>query len=203
MSQPNPEPGAPEPTAGPAPGAPGETGQGPGTGSGTAEPESNPVDQKLSQEAASWRNKFRALEREHEKLKAAAMSEQDKAIAAAKAEGASEYQAKWRRAVLDNAALTVLAERHVTAPDLALRSLDLSDVDVDDSGKFDAAVLGKRVDDLLSRYPMLAPNQAPPIGTITGADQRRVQAGQIARSAGKSEADQLNELARFALGSGD
>ena len=201
MSQPNPEPGAPDPTAAPAPGAP-DTGQGPATGSGTAEPETNPVDVKLSQEAASWRNKFRALEREHEKLKAAGLSEQEKAIAAAKAEGAAEYQNRWRRAVLDNAALTALAERHVNAPELALRSLELSDVDVDESGKFDAAVLTKRIDDLLARYPMLAPNQAPPIGTITGADQRRVQTSQIARG-GKSEAEQLNELARYALGSGD
>lgn len=205
MSQPNPEPAVSDPTGAPAPAAPVPTDPRSATGSGSTEPDvSNPDLKRVSDEAATWRNKLRALEREHEKLKTASLSDTERAIAEAKAAGAAEYQTKWRQALLDNAALTVLAEKRVSAADLALRGLDMSDVDVDTTtGRVDTSSLGRKVDELIARYPMLAPDAPRPgIGAFSGADQRRVQSNELARS-GKSDVDALNELARYALGSGD
>lgn len=197
--------GAPDPVVPAAPPAP--TGQAPeGTGGpGPALPPDIP-DSELRRENARWRTELREAQAELERLKASSLTGQEKAIAEAKAQGAAEFQAKWRTAVLDNAALTVLAEKRITATELALRALDLSDVDVDPkTGRVDSTALQAKVDALVARYPMLAPDappQLPGVGSITGADQRRVQAGNLART-GESEQDALNRLARYALGRGE
>lgn len=194
--------GAPDPVAPPAvPAPPGLVPEGgdPGTDNNP-----DPMVADLRKENARWRTELRKVQAELEAAKAAGLTGQEKAVAEAKAQGAAEFQAKWRTAVLDNAALTVLAEKRITATELALRALDLSDVDVDPTtGRVDAAALQAKVDALVARYPMLAPDAPlPGVGSITGADQRRIQAGNLART-GESEADALNRMARYALGRGE
>lgn len=203
MSSPVQGTGAPAPVAPEAPPAP--PGQVPeGLGEPAGGDTTDPMVSDLRKENARWRTELRKAQAELEAAKAANLTGQEKAVAEAKAQGAAEFQAKWRTAVLDNAALTVLAEKRIVATELALRALDLSDVDVDPTtGRVDAAALQAKVDALVARYPMLAPDAPPPgIGSITGADQRRVQAANLART-GESEQDALNRLARYALGRGE
>lgn len=213
------EPTAPGPgdsgtTGTSAPGAPGQPDLGSVGQSGQTEtdPQTAAEDKRLAAENATWRNKVRKLEQELEKARGAAMSEQEKALAAAKVEGATEYRTKWADALRGNAALALLGERQVIATDLALRGLDLSEVDVDlDTGKVDVNAITKLVDALIERYPMLVSAQAQAqaqqlaqFGSLSGADQRRVQTGQISRPAQNgANTSELNKLARYALGGGD
>ena len=204
MSEPTGGPAAPPPTGMPAPAVPDAPGQRPEPGTGQSDTDiTNPDLKRLSDENAAWRNKFRALEKEHEKIKAASLTDAERAIAEAKVAGAAEYQSKWRQAVLDNAALTTLADRRVTASELALRALDLSDVEIGSDGRVDRSVIERKIDQLIERYPMLAPNAPPPgIGSVSGADQHRVQSGQLVKP-GENERDALNRMARYALGRGE
>jgi len=161
---------------------------------------SDPKDSRiaeLSNEAKAWRKQLRDTQAELEAIKAAGQSDAEKAIAAARTEGASEYQKKWRASVLANTALSVLVENGVTATEPALRSLDLDDVEVDDDGKPDRAAIEKRVTDLLTRYPIFAGSTGSPVGTATGEGQRRVTADQVLKP-GMSD-KQLEETLRWAL----
>jgi hypothetical protein len=148
------------------------------------------------------KGQIRKLETENAKLRQAGLTESERAIEAAKIEGAKEYRAKWARATIENAALGILSERHVVATELALRALELDGVDVDpDNGKVDSATLTRRIDDLISRYPMLVTTtqQLPGVGVLQGAQQRQVQSGQLIAPQ-QNEQQRLNELARYALG---
>jgi hypothetical protein len=146
---------------------------------------------------------LRAAEQELEKLKVAHQTDAEKAIAQAKLEGATEYKARYAKAVAENAALSVLAEKRVVATELALRALDLGSLEVDiDTGRVDSAQLSRLVDALIQRYPMLVDQgapQLPNLGQVQGADQRRVQLGQVV-SPQQDEKTRLNNLARYALG---
>jgi hypothetical protein len=162
----------------------------------------DPTIEDLRKETARWRLELRAKEQELEKLKAAGLSENEKALAEAKKAGAAEYEGKWRKALLDNAALSLLSERRVIATELALRGLDLSGVDVDiATGEVDRQALETKVNELIQRYPMLSSESAPlpGIGNVSGAQQHQVQRSQLARP-GESEQDAINRLARYALG---
>lgn len=201
-----------EPTTGAAGGAPtsatsppaGTAAGVPPTPTGTSAPDQgvdNPDAKRYADEAASWRVKAQGLQRELDRAKAASQTDAEKALAAAKAEGASEYQSKYARVLAENAALAILSERQVTMTDLAIRGLDLTNVDVDlTKGTVDRAAVIRAVDDLLTRYPQLVPNGAPPIGSVSGGDQPRVQAGQVVRPTGKLEGKALDDLVRYALG---
>jgi hypothetical protein len=190
-----PAPAVPAPTDLPSGEQPGQTGPDAGI--------ANPEAKRYADEAAGYRTQLKKLQQENEKLRTAAMTESEQAIAAAKAEGANEFKAKWRSAVAENAALAVLAEKQVAATELALRGLSLSDVDVNlDTGSVDRVAIEKKVDELIERYPMLqlpGSQPLPPVGSVSGADQRRIQMGQQVRPALDSEA-KLNDLARYALG---
>jgi hypothetical protein len=156
---------------------------------------------QLRSEAARWRKTLRERENEIEKLKLAGSSETERAIAAAKAEGAAEYSKKWRRAIVDNAALTVLAERGVTATEPALRTLDLDDIEVDpESGQYDRAAITARVDDLLSKYPMFAGSRGSPLPVATGDSQHRVSTDQMIRRSAKPSDAEAEALLRYGLG---
>jgi hypothetical protein len=156
---------------------------------------------QLRSEAARWRKTLRERETEIEKLKLAGASETERAIAAAKAEGAAEYTKRWRKAVVDNAALTVLAERGVTATEPALRSLDLDDIEVDpESGQFDRNAVNARVDDLLSKYPMFAGSRGSPLPIATGDNQHRVTTDQLIRRSAKPTDAETEALLRYGLG---
>jgi hypothetical protein len=204
VSQPNPAPAGPAPTGTPAPAGPASYGQQPSGQSGQTDAEVRDPDAKLaSEEAAQYRKKLRAAEQELEKLKVAHQTDAEKAIALAKQEGATEYKARYAKAVAENAALSVLAEKRVVATELALRALDLGSLEVDiDTGRVDNAQLSRLVDALIQRYPMLVeqgPAQLPNLGQVQGADQRRVQLGQVV-SPQQDERAKLNNLARYALG---
>lgn len=155
----------------------------------------------LNAENAKWRRQAREAQAELEKVKLATASEAERAIAAARAEGAAQYQAKWRAALVQNAALAVLAERGVIATEPALRSLDLDDVEVDDDGRFDKAAITARVDDLLSRYPMFAGRQvAPGIPTLSGDGQRRLGPDTQVRQQGKLSDAEAERMLRYGMG---
>jgi hypothetical protein len=197
------EPGSAAPgSAAPTPAVSPPPGLQPAGANGQSESDvTNPELERLSRENANWRAQLRAKELELEKLKAAGLTDAEKAIAEAKKAGASEYEQKWRKVLLDNAALTVLADKRVMATELALRGLDLSDIDVDTTtGNIDRRALETKIDELIQRYPMLAPDgPLPGIGSTSGAQQHQVQRNQLARP-GESEQDALNRLARYALG---
>lgn len=205
MTQPSAAPaGQPAPTGTPAPAGPAQYGQPPTGQSGQTDADVRDPEAKLaSEEAAAYRKKLRAAEQELEKLKVAHQTDAEKAIAQAKAEGATEYKTRYAKAVAENAALSILAEKRVVATELALRALDLGSVEVDiDTGRVDANALSRLVDALIQRYPMLVeqgPAQLPNLGQVQGADQRRVQLGQVV-SPQQDERTKLNNLARYALG---
>jgi hypothetical protein len=151
---------------------------------------------------AAMRRALAAKDAELEALKQAAMTEQEKAVAQAKAQGADEFRAKYATALLHNAALTVLTARGITAPELALGAMNLSDVDVDPvTGVVDTNAIATKVDDVLSRYPMLnGGSSGPSIRQATGGDQRQVTTADLAST--KDDRAKLNENLRWALGGG-
>lgn len=154
---------------------------------------------ELSNEAKAWRKQLRDTQAELEALKAAGQSDAEKAVAAARAEGAAEYQNKWRASVLANTALTVLAEKGVTATEPALRSLDLDDIEVGDDGKPDRAAIEAKVTDLLVKYPIFGGQQpGVPVGIATGEAQRRVTKDQVVKPGGMSD-EQASEALRWSL----
>lgn len=162
----------------------------------------NPRDSEISdlrRENASYRTRLRDAEKALKSAQEASQTDTEKAIAAAKAEGAAQYVERYRRAVLDNAALAVLSEKKVLATELALRGLDLSDVDVDpDTGKVDRGAIATKVDELLTRYPMLgdAAPSGPGLPVADGNSQRRVTAEQLAKASPEQVDDYFRHLLR-------
>jgi hypothetical protein len=156
----------------------------------------------LNAEAARWRRQLRDKEQEIERLKLASASDSERAIAQARIEGATEYQRKWQRAVVENTALSVLAERGCPAAEPALKALDLDDVDVDpQTGRFDRNQIVGKVDDLMRRYPVFASSSgAPPLPTLFGDSQHRVTTDQQIRPSGKLTDKQTEDLLRYGLG---
>jgi len=151
---------------------------------------------------AAMRKALAAKDAELEALKQAAMTEQEKAVAQAKAQGADEFRAKYATALLHNAALTVLTSRGITAPELALGAMNLADVEVDPvTGVVDTNAIAAKVDDVISRYPMLnGQSSGPSFRPATGGDQRSVNAADLAST--KDDRAKLNENLRWALGGG-
>ena len=97
---------------------------------------------RLSTESKSWRQKYQSAQSELDKLRQATATETEQAIAKAKAEGESAYLERWKTTAMVNAAQARLAEKGVTAIELAARSLDLHDVAFDpDTGRVDTAAL--------------------------------------------------------------
>jgi hypothetical protein len=155
-------------------------------------------------------NKYKRLAAERDKeleaLRAAAMSDQDKAVAAAKAAGADEYKVRYARAMATNAVLSALAAKNVVAPELAIGAMDLTDLDVDlESGRVDPAVVAAKIDDVIKRYPMLVTPADPRSAfapLATGGDQRRVTAQDLSVGPKGQHAAPDENLLRWALGGG-
>jgi hypothetical protein len=190
-----------------APSAP-ESGTGAPTDPTTTGPQATDRDATdvaaLNAENAKWRRQLRDSQAELEKLKSAHATDAEKAIAAARVEGATEYQLKWQRAVTQNAALAILAERGCPAAEPALRALDLSDIDVDASGQFDRNQVVAKVDDLMRRYPIFAaPGAAPSLPSLSGDSQHRVTKADQVRPSGKLTDDETERLLRYGLGAHD
>lgn len=158
----------------------------------------------LNAENAKWRRQLREKETELEKIRMATATDAEKAVAAARAEGAAEFQIKWRKAVVANAALAVLAERGVVMTEPALRSLDLDEIEIDETGKFNRDSVVAKVDDLLARYPaFVSPQQqagAPPLPTLSGDGQRRLSADTQVRQTAKLNDAEAERLLRYGMG---
>lgn len=167
----------------------------------SAPPSNANPDPNMAKANAAMRRALAEKDRELEALKAAAMTEQEKAVAQAKAQGAEEFRAKYATALLHNAALTVLTSKGITAPELALGAMNLSDVEVDPvTGNVDTNAIAAKVDDVLSRYPMLNGGSGSTIRPATGGDQRQVNAADLAST--KDDRAKLNDNLRWALGGG-
>lgn len=152
---------------------------------------------RLASENKSWRQKYQATQSELDKFKTSQQTETEQAIAKARAEGEAAYRDRWKATALVNAAQARLAEKGVTAVELAARSLDLHDVPFDDeSGRVDTSALDARIDELLTRYPLLSPEGQRPAPAYMDGNQQRVT-GQTLLNA--SAADK-NALLRYALG---
>jgi len=167
------------------------------TTDGTASDSRESSETSLKNEMAKYRRQAKEAQTELDKLRAATATDAEKAVAAARAEGAAEYAAKWRSAVLQNAALSALTDRGVEAPGLAVRALDLEGVDIDDHGKVDDTALTAAIENLLRRWPQLAPRGAPPLPTVSGDTQTRVTKDQVVK---KDMTDQdVDQLLRYVL----
>lgn len=152
----------------------------------------------LKSEAAKWRKALREREQELEQLRLSTASDNERAIAAAKSEGENAYRNRWRKAVVDNAALGALGERGVVATELALRALDLDDIDVDADGKFDRLAIAAKVEELLTRYPQLSPpGAAPSLPNLSGDTQHKVTSP--VKQQGTTDKD-IEQLLRYGLG---
>lgn len=174
------------------------------TTTGTPATDRNEEVASLNAENAKWRRQLREAQTELDRIRQASATDAEKAVMAARAEGAAEYQTKWKRALVQNAALAVLAERGVTATEPALRSLDLDDIDIDEVGKFDRTAIMARVDELLNRYPMFGPqgppSGAPPLPTLSGDGQRRLSTETQVRPSGKLSDADAEAYLRYGMG---
>lgn len=193
------------PTSTPAPPEPPEPSTGAPTEptTGTSATDRDVEIANLNAENAKWRRQLREREAELEKIRLASASDAEKAVAAARVEGAAEYQVKWRKALVQNAALAILAERGVTATEPALRTLDLDDIDIDETGRFDKTVITSKIDELLTRYPIFGPQTPvgpPPLPTLTGDGQRRLSTDTQVRQSGKLNDAEAERLLRYGMG---
>lgn len=122
-------------------------------------------------------------------VRSAQMSDHEKAIADARAEGAAEAAQK-ANARLFAAEARALAHGHLADPDLftdpevARRLLGFADaLPVDDGGEIDAEAISAAIDDLLEKRPSLKASATRPTGS----------ADQGARSNGATRAKTLTE----------
>jgi hypothetical protein len=148
------------------------------------------------------RKTLTAKEKELEAFKQQSMSEQEKAIAAARTQGAEDYRGKYLAMAKTNAVLAALTAKGVTAPELALGALNFHDLDVDEaSGRVvDSAALDQKIDEVLKRYPMLAPAGSGPPPFATGNGQPRVSAPNTVSNKDGGLNAQAEALLRYALG---
>ena len=167
------------------------------------EPTRDPALAEARRESMKWKRQAREHQAELERLRTATQTDAEKAVAAARGEGAAQYKAMYEKAMLNNAALTILSRKGVTATELALGALDVSGLEIGENGSVDIKELESRVEEVLRRYPMLsAPPSttttgSPPVPFANGGDQRRVTEAQLASI---KDRDQLNKTLRWALG---
>lgn len=145
----------------------------PTTDSRTASPQADD-----STEETDWKALARKWEREAkknstaatkastelERLREANQSAEEKALAAARREGAkaaeAEWKGKWAQERIRGEALRLMNGR-VSDPRLAFPHLDLGSDVLADDGSVDATALKSAIDSLLDEYPALALGEAP------------------------------------------
>lgn len=119
----------------------------------------------LRADLVAERRQRHAAEKELEQLRAQHMTESDKAIAAAKADGRKEALEVANDRLL-RAEVKAAAGGKLADPGDATRMLDLSEFSVDDDGSVDTKALSKAIDDLIKDKPYLA--AARPQGGFDG-----------------------------------
>lgn len=163
----------------------------------TTPPAQSPQEAALSAENRKRRKENDALRAELDQIRASHATESEQAIAKARSEGEDAYKAKWRQAKAENLALSRLQAKGVTQLELAIRVLDLDEVDVDEAGRPDSGAVDKAIDECLKKYPTLAPttddgDKPPP---VNGNGQRRITREELV----KADASERNRLLRQAL----
>lgn len=173
-----------------------------GEGDDHVEPTRDPALAEARRESMKWKRQARENQAELERLKTASQTDAEKAVAQARLEGAGQYKAMYEKAMLNNAALTILSRKGVTATELALGALDVADMEIGEHGTVDLKELEARVDEVIARYPMLAaqPSGQPPVPFANGGDQRRVTESGLPNIKSREE---LNKTLRWALGARD
>lgn len=171
-----------------------------------ASPQQAPaVDVAASNRAlAEMRKALAAKEKELEAFKQQTMTDQEKAVLAARTQGSDEWRGKYLAVARTNAVLQALTAKGVTAPELALGALNLNDIEIDEtSGRLaDPSALDAKIADVLKRYPMLATTtQAQTYAS--GTDQRQVSGQNLVTTTKDGKLDPKAEnLLRWALGGG-
>jgi hypothetical protein len=109
------------------------------------------------------------LESELEQFRVSQMSEQEKAIVLARAEGAREASTKVTRRLAE-AEVRAAAAGRLADPADAIRLLDIDSFIPDGDGDIDAAAIAAAIDQLVTSKPYLAPTTRPNPGFVpTGA----------------------------------
>jgi hypothetical protein len=182
MSDPTPNPDAPENTPDPPAPAPqpdehlGETGK-----------RALEDERRLRRTAEK---QARDTAAELEKLRAASMSDQEKAVADAKKAGRDEVLTVANRRIA-SAALVGEAAGKLVNPALAPKLCDLGSIGVDDDGEPDMKAVKAAIADALKEYPELA---------VSGARNGFGDAGQGRRGSPANGNDDMNNLLRRAAG---
>lgn len=112
----------------------------------------------------------KALQKRLDDIEALNMTEQDRAVAAARAEGMAEAQRAASERIL-RTELRAAATGKLADPSDALAHIDLSTIDVSDDGTVDTDAIASAIDALVAAKPYLAgatPTPPPP-GVPTGA----------------------------------
>jgi hypothetical protein len=126
----------------------------------------------LRTEAASWRTKLRAAEKELTNVKESATSEVEKARAEARQEALTEATAEANKRIL-RAEVLVAASGKLQEPEHAYAILAtdgaLADLEVNDKGEVDRKAIGGLVDELIKRSPHLGVRTDPQFGARTPA----------------------------------
>jgi hypothetical protein len=123
------------------------------------------------QEAEKLAARAGELEAELTKLRESQMSDQEKAVAAAKAEGAKEALATANGRLL-RAEVRLAAAGKLADPEDAVRFLDLDEFKVDDDGNVDTRAVAAAVDALIDKKPYLAASATRPTGNADQGTRR-------------------------------
>jgi len=122
-------------------------------------------------EARKEAKRVTALEAELQKVRDANATDAEKAINAAKAEGAAEATTRANERIL-RAEVRAIATGKLADPSDALNMIDLTDFKVNDDGEVDAKAVAKAIDELLAAKPYLAAESGPRVpGVPVGARQ--------------------------------
>jgi uncharacterized membrane protein YqiK len=142
----------------------------------TSPPATEPPPADTAAEVAKWKELARKHEerakqnakaaQELEQLKAQSLSETEKAIEAAKAEGRSEAETRLRERII----LAEVKARQTADPQLVAMLVDRSTLKWDDGGELDEESLEKAINKVLKERPILATREGVPTPKVpTGA----------------------------------
>lgn len=118
----------------------------------------------------------KAAEKELETLRSQSMSDAEKAVAAAKAEGRSEALTAANERLV-KAEVRIAAAGKLADPADAVRFLDLADFKVDADGEVDAKAVAKAIDQLVKDRPYLAAGTTKVQGSGDGGARGTSQTG--------------------------
>lgn len=134
--------------------------------------------------------RYKALEKEVEKGRQSSMTEHEKAVAAARAEGAADERAKSHTQLVGAEARALAATAKFRNPALAVRSIDLVGIKVDDKGDVDGAAITALLTKLAKDEPYL-------IDSGNGKPKVDQSQGQATGKTSKADDGRAEALKRF------